>query len=84
MWECEASLVMRVVDTWGELPDMRRCSKSEASFLHLALKTLMVGSVSSISASEGMIVLRRAGAEVGVDGKLTAVAGAASWTPTNA
>ena len=38
--------------------------------MHLALKTLMVGSVSSISASEGMIVLRRAGAEVGVDGKL--------------
>ena len=50
----------------------------------LALKTLMVGSVSFISAPEGMIVLRRAGAEVGVDGKLTVVAGAASWPPTNA
>ena len=52
--------------------------------MHLALKMLMVGSVLSISASEGMIVLRRAGAEVGVDGKLTVVVGAASWPPTNA
>ena len=23
LWECEASLVMRVVDAWGELPDIR-------------------------------------------------------------
>ena len=63
----------------GELPDMQRHLKSEVSFLHLALKTLMVRLVSrSISALEGKIVPRRAGAEViGVDGKLMVVAGVA-------
>ena len=52
---------------------MQRCSRSEVSFLHLALMVRLVSR--SISASDGMKMLRRAEAEVGVGSILMVVAG---------